>query len=138
MDITYSNTLPERDEYFRLFESTGWNERYHFDAERLHAAIGENWYLVSAYCDDDLVGFGRVISDGVLHAFIVDMIVLPSYQGSGVGARILGELTDKCRSHSIPDIQLFAARGKSGFYEKQGFARRPSDGPGMEMQAPTQ
>ena len=62
-----------------------------------------------------------------------DLIVLPSYQGSGIGTRILDEITDKCRSLGIPDIQLFCARGKAGFYEKHGFARRPADGPGMEL-----
>jgi len=133
MSVTYSNALPARDEYFRLFESTGWNERYQFDAERLYGAVGKSWYLVSAYDGDRLVGFGRVISDGVLHALIVDLIVLPSYQGSGIGSHILDELTNKCRSQGIPDIQLFCARGKAGFYEKRGFVRRPADGPGMEL-----
>ena len=137
MRVAYSNTLPAKDEYFRLFESTGWNEGYQLDADGLREAIGKSWYLVSAYHDDHLVGFGRVISDGVLHALIVDLIVLPDYQGSGIGSRILDELTDKCRSQGIPDIQLFCASGKVGFYEKHGFARRPADGPGMELRSPS-
>ena len=136
MQITYTNILPAKGEYFRLFESTGWNEGYQLDADGLREAIGKSWYLASAYDGDCLVGFGRVISDGVLHALIVDLIVLPSYQGSGIGALILDELTDKCRSQRIPDIQLFCAKGKTGFYEKHGFVRRPTDGPGMEMKSP--
>jgi len=136
MEITYSNTLPAKDEYFLLFESTGWNEGYQLDAEGLREAIGKSWYLVSAYRDDHLVGFGRVISDGVLHALIVDLIVLHGYQGNGIGTRILDELTDRCKARGIADIQLFCAAGKAGFYEKHGFVRRPSDAPGMEMKSP--
>ena len=133
MKISYRGTLPQREEYFRLFQSTGWNEEYQLDAERLHEAIDKSWYLVFAYHGNRLVGFGRVISDGVLHALIVDLIVLPSHHRNGIGGHILNELTDRCKSCGIPDIQLFCARGKAGFYEKHGFAARPLDAPGMEM-----
>jgi len=27
MEIAYKNTLPEKDQFFDLFESTGWNEK---------------------------------------------------------------------------------------------------------------
>jgi hypothetical protein len=42
-------------------------------------------------------------------------------------------LTDVCVAAKIRDIQLFSAKGKSGFYEKYGFKRRPENAPGMEI-----
>ena len=133
MEITYSTTLPAKDEYFRLFESTGWNKHFRLDADELHEAISKSWYLVSAYDGDHLVGFGRVMSDGVMHAFLVDLMVLPGYQGRGIGTRILNDITDQCRSQVLPDIQLFCASDKATFYEKNGFMRRPAHAPGMQM-----
>ncbi len=116
-----------------LFETTGWNEEYHFDPDQLYAATRQCWYLVSAYNQDTLVGFGRIISDGVLHALIVELIVLPKYHGNGIGSTILKKLVDRCRYNNIHDIQLFCARGQAGFYEKQGFVRRPAEQPGMQI-----
>jgi GNAT superfamily N-acetyltransferase len=83
-----------------------------------------------------LRGSGRVIADGVLHALIVDMIVLPSHQNRGIGRAILSRLVERCRAAGIRDIQLFCARGKSGFYERCGFIARPADAPGMEYKRP--
>jgi GNAT superfamily N-acetyltransferase len=61
------------------------------------------------------------------------MIVDPEHQGRGIGSEILNRIVSECRSHNIRDVQLFAAQGKSGFYEKHGFAARPPDAPGMEL-----
>lgn len=133
MQVIYNNELPRKDEYYALFETTGWNEEYQFDQEQLYAATRQCWYLVSAYDQDRLVGFGRIISDGVLHALIVELIVLPEYKGKGIGSTILKKLVERCRNNNIHDIQLFCARGQAGFYEKYGFLRRPAEQPGMQI-----
>ena len=134
MDILYKeNQLPDKQAFFELFESTGWNEEYGLVSDEIFHAIEKSWYMVSAYDDVRLVGFGRVLSDGKLHALITEMIVLPEYQGRGIGREVLKYLTDICQAHKIRDIQLFSAKGKAGFYEKYGFSRRPEAGPGMEI-----
>jgi ribosomal protein S18 acetylase RimI-like enzyme len=131
MEIVYKNRAPVKDHFFDLFESTGWYEKYQLDADQLYQALQHSWHSVSAYDGDRLVGFGRAISDGTLHALIAEMIVLPSYQGRGIGNRILKELVARCQSNGVRDIQLFCAKGKVGFYEKHGFVKRPDDAPGM-------
>jgi hypothetical protein len=62
----------------------------------------------------------------------VDLIIEPGFQRCGIGKLILKELVSKCKASAIPDIQLFCAKGKEGFYLKQGFRSRPIDAPGME------
>ncbi len=133
MQIRYCTTLPAKAEYFRLFESAGWNADYGLTEDDLFESLRLSWYQVSAYEGDELVGFGRVISDGVLHALIVDLIVLPAYQGRDIGRTILASLVERCQASRIRDIQLFCARGKAGFYRKCGFVERPLDAPGMEL-----
>jgi GNAT superfamily N-acetyltransferase len=131
--ITLREQLPLKSEYFSLFETTGWNAEYHANADDLARALANSWLCVSAYDGDRLVGFGRVVSDRVLHAMIYDMIVLPEYRGQGVGTRVLARLVDRCRENGINDVQLFCAKGKRSFYEKNGFEARPDDAPGMQL-----
>jgi len=131
--IVYREKLPALDAYHQLFETTGWNQSYRADEDELYAAISSSWYVLSAYVNDDLAGFGRIISDGVLYALICDLIVKPSYQGQGVGSTLLKKLIAKCRRHKVRVIWLFSAKGKSSFYKNFGFIERPADAPGMQM-----
>jgi GNAT superfamily N-acetyltransferase len=133
MDITYSDSLPDSCASAVLFDSTGWFRHASLDIEALDQALAQSWTTLSAYDHQLLVGFGRVISDGVLHGFIVDLIVLPSYQGHGIGSHILEQLVTRCRDVGIRTIQLFAANGKAGFYERHSFVPRHPDAPGMEL-----
>ena len=132
MELVYKSGIPPLDQFCRLFESTGWNKYYHLTDEELHIALVNSSHMVSAFDDDKLIGFGRIVTDGISHAMIYDMIVLPEYQGNGVGAAILHLLVKYCLENKIRDIQLFCAKGKKGFYEKYGFNIRSSDAPGME------
>lgn len=131
--IAYREILPVPAAYHQLFETTGWNQGYRADEDALFGAISSSWYVLSAYDNDDLVGFGRVVSDGVLYALICDLIVKPSYQRQGIGSRLLKKLIEKCHLEKIRVIWLFSAKGTSSFYEKFGFRERPVDAPGMQL-----
>ncbi|NCA77409.1 MAG: N-acetyltransferase [Alphaproteobacteria bacterium] len=132
MPLQYTDALPDAAQYFRLFETTGWNEKYGLTKEELSDTLRSSFYCISAYDGNALVGTGRIMSDGVLHAMIYEMIVHPDYQGKGIGREIMHRLLQKCLDNNIRDIQLFCAKGKREFYEKMGFITRPDDGPGME------
>lgn len=130
-EITYTTDKPDPGQYLALFNTTGWNDKYKATVDQLASALNKSWYTVSACDGGELVGFGRLVSDGVLYAMIYDMIVLPTYQQQGIATQILLRLLDQCERHDIRDIQLFSARGKQPFYEKRGFACRPEDASGM-------
>ena len=135
-EILYTEANPSPDQLYELFLSTGWNEEYGLTQEEFFHTLQHSWYCLSAYDKDVLVGFGRIISDTVLHALIVDMMILPDYQGKGIGTALLKRLVQHCHRHRIRDIQLFSAEGKAGFYLKNGFIRRRPDAPGMEWPLP--
>ncbi len=132
-EVDFRESLPDASEYLALFESTGWNREYHLNAEELYDAICRSWYLVTAYDQNKLVGTGRIISDGVLHALIVDVIVSPAYQNRGLGTTIMRRLLERCRIGHLRDVQLFCARGKAPFYGRLGFMARSEDAPGMDF-----
>lgn len=133
MKIDYKIDLPEKHEYFKLFKSTGWNEDYMMNADEIYQTLKNSWFILCAYFQGKLIGFGRILSDGFMHAVLFDVIVLPQFQQNGIGTIIMKKLIDKCKKHKIRDIQLFCADGKQAFYEKLEFTTRPDNAPGMEI-----
>lgn len=132
MPIEYSTTVPPIDDYVALFRSTGWTFRRPVTPDVLALSLEMSWYCVFAYDGDQVVGAGRVVTDGWLHAIIYDVMVLPTYQRQGIGREIMQRLLKQCLDAQIGTIQLFCARGKIAFYEQLGFFVRPDDGPGMQ------
>ncbi|MCK5246086.1 GNAT family N-acetyltransferase, partial [Candidatus Bipolaricaulota bacterium] len=61
-------------------------------ASDLATPIENSWYTLSAYDDNQLIGFGRLLCDGVMHAMIFDLIVHPDHQHRGIGSEILRRL----------------------------------------------
>jgi ribosomal protein S18 acetylase RimI-like enzyme len=68
-----------------------------------------------------LVGAGRALSDGVDCAYICDIAVMPSHQGSGLGKQLVGTLVERAKGHR--KILLYAVPGREPFYRKFGFRR---------------
>lgn len=92
----------------------------YFDGE-IHRKAFENSYAVSfIFAEDQLIGFGRALSDGVYQAALYDIAVWPEYQGQGVGRLIVENLL-ACVPHC--NVILYAAVGKEPFYQKLNFKR---------------
>jgi GNAT superfamily N-acetyltransferase len=128
-----TESYPDSAAYHELFSTTGWNEEYKLTAEELDHAIRRSWYFLAAYENGQLVGAGRIVSDGAFHALIVDVIVRPSHQRRGLGTAIVRRLLARCQAGRIRDVQLFCARGKEPFYRQLGFVPRPAESPGMDF-----
>ncbi|MBI5383307.1 MAG: GNAT family N-acetyltransferase [Verrucomicrobia bacterium] len=67
-----------------------------------------------------LVGAGRAITDWVNYAVILDVVVLPEYQGQGTGKRIMKFLAERSKAKHV---LLHSVPGKERFYEKLGYRR---------------
>jgi ribosomal protein S18 acetylase RimI-like enzyme len=83
-------------------------------------AFNKSHTVVFVFDDADLIGFGRVISDGEYQAAMYDVAVNPSYQGKGIGKMIVQKIMEQ-----IPNcnVILYASPGKEVFYEKENFRR---------------
>jgi len=90
------------------------------DLDRLETAFRNSEMRCFAYHDGRLIGAGRGISDGALRAAIYDMVVLPEYQGKGIGTMIMKNLIEKANAEII---MLFANPGKEPFYTRFGFRK---------------
>jgi GNAT superfamily N-acetyltransferase len=128
--LQLSEELPQAKSFHELYQSVGWKNP--FTEQGLIQAISQSWYYLSLYDNQELVGFGRILSDGIYQAMICDLMVHPGYQGKGCGTILLHRLLHKCREAGMVKVFLFCAEGKAEFYKKFGFVPRPKEAPGME------
>lgn len=86
--------------------------------EAIEKAFRNSQYVVSAWVDNELAGFARVITDKSLFATIWNMIVRPEHQRKGIGKMIIQKCLDK-----YPDLHFFLFSGEDSidFYKKSGF-----------------
>lgn len=87
------------------------------------------------WLDSKLIGFGRVVGDGALYFYLQDVIVLPNYQGKGIGYAITQRLVNHVLAVAPQGafVGLMAAPGVASLYEKFGFTCRPQDMQGMSL-----
>ncbi|MDY6791694.1 MAG: GNAT family N-acetyltransferase [Thermodesulfobacteriota bacterium] len=90
------------------------------DPDKLRRSCEKSFLVCFAYVEDKLVGMGRAISDGEYQAAIYDLVILPEYQGRGIGRQIMEELH---RRLPVKTIILYAVPGKEPFYGKLGYAK---------------
>ena len=90
------------------------------DPGKLEIAFSNSRVRCFAHDGQKLIGAGRAISDGALRAAIFDLVVLPEYQGRGIGTRILKYLLDRTGAEIV---MLFANPGKESFYDRFGFRK---------------
>jgi len=63
---------------------------------------------------------GRALCDGEYQAAIYDMVVLPEYQGKGIGKEMISRIFKKL---PVENIILYSVPGREGFYMKCGFRK---------------
>jgi GNAT superfamily N-acetyltransferase len=135
MNLTYLNKIPVED-YNALRESAGWNPIH---PQQAAASLAGSAFVVAAMDGAKTVGTARLVWDGGYAALIKDVLVLPEYQGHGIGTEMMNRIMDFLRKQLKPgygiQIDMMAAQGKEGFYERFGFISRPREnrGAGMDM-----
>ena len=103
-------------EEFLGFASRVWPGDY--DVEKTRAALTRT-LNITARDGERLAGCLRILSDGYFFGTITELLVLPEYQGQGVGSALLR----LAREHA-PTLLYFGAQpGVEGFYEKNGCKR---------------
>jgi GNAT superfamily N-acetyltransferase len=72
--------------------------------------------------NDTLLGFGRVITDYAVFAWIIDVFILEEHRGQGLGKRLIEYIMDFPELKHLKRWQLVTDNAH-GLYEKYGFVR---------------
>lgn len=104
-----------------MFAEVGWGQR---DPAQIRAAFEKSSHVMFIYDRGELLAFGRTMDDGCFYGMLVDVVVKPSCQQSGLGREIVTSLREKLAGYKF--ITLTAAPGKEAFYQKLGWLRQSS------------
>lgn len=109
------------EEYKKILESVGWK----MPSKRLLKISLEKGINVKAIVNNETIGMARFVTDGGYAGLIMDVVVMPKYQGKGYGKLLIQKLLEYIKN-SLEDneemmIQLLSAPGKQKFYSKFGF-----------------
>ena len=104
-----------------LLHSTFWAAG--MEPEVLHRAIA-NSVCFGLYRGEELIGFGRVVTDMATYAYWTDVVIAHEYRGKG-----LGQWLSECMLQH-PELQRFRrvallTRDAQSLYERVGFTVGP-------------
>ena len=122
------------EEFNYLYDAVGWGS---YDEKVSEKALANTMYSVSVYDDDKIIGYGRIIGDGICFLYIHDVMVIPKYQNKKIGSQIMNKLLEKINQIKIENpyvrVYLGASKGKEKFYERFGFITREDANLGSGM-----
>ena len=102
-----------------LYRANEWSAAEKPDL--LHKALLNSHSLVTAWDGTKLIGLGNAISDGYLVVYYSHLLVLPEYQGRGIGTELMRRLIK--RYEGFHQHVLVADGRAIDFYRKCGFER---------------
>jgi GNAT superfamily N-acetyltransferase len=72
------------------------------------------------YLDDEQIGFGRVITDHVVFAYLMDIFISEEHRGKGYSSVLVSAMMDE---PSLKEVKIWrlATRDAQFLYEKFGF-----------------
>jgi ribosomal protein S18 acetylase RimI-like enzyme len=114
--------IPAAEEYLALRVAAGLSA---MSAEGAAAGLPASWCSVCVRAGGELIGMGRVVGDGGLFLFVVDIAVAPAWQGRGWGKRIMAALMEQvhARASARTMVGLIADGTAFRLYEQFGFKR---------------
>ena len=130
MDIRIEHRVPTVAEYQELRASTTWVA---LPDAMVSKGLEHTLFGVCVYVKGTVAGIGRIIGDGALYFYVQDIMVLPEFQGHGIGLLMMKEIENYLKVHAAKNafIGLMAADGVGDFYRKFGYTPRPDRAPGM-------
>jgi GNAT superfamily N-acetyltransferase len=96
-----------------------WVEWPQREPWRLEAIARSCTWFAARDADGSLVGVGRLLDDGGLHASVWDVIVRPDRQRAGIGTAILRAMLDRCADRRL--VALVSTPAALPFFVSLGF-----------------
>ena len=119
MELTYQKDCANID-WERVPELLNKVGMSSVDANKHRISFENSYAVVFVFDEKKMIGLGRSISDGVRQTALYDIAIDPTYQGYGIGRKVVDILLN-----ATPDCNfiLYASPGKEDFYRKLGFKK---------------
>lgn len=106
------------EDFIRLKVATGFRDR---PIDQVERALQNDLLDIVAIHNEEVIGMGRLVGDGVMYWYLQEIIVMPEYQGKGIGTDIVFrsgcKRLDKARSGEELGKKRIAIRiCRGGYY----------------------
>jgi len=128
MTIRYEEHVPSPQEYCEMRVKAGLSPKSLKAAE---IGLPNSLYGVSIRDDELLIAMGRVVGDGACNFEIVDVAVDPSYQGKGLGRKVMEYIDGYLSSAALEGSYVSMIADEPVFYEKLGYRLEAPKSQGM-------
>jgi len=110
----------QAQELCELYQHEWWTKgRTLAEVKRLLA--GNGLFFGAVDPEGRLIGFARVLSDGVYKALVFDVIVAARHRGAGLGRQIMERIAADPRVAGVKHLELYCLPERSAFYNRLGF-----------------
>ena len=86
----------------------------------LKKCLANSDVIVSVWVEDEIVGFGRALTDGIYRGFLWDIVIDQHHQGKGLGTLIVKNLLSSRRIRNTKKVYLMTTN-KKRFYSQFDF-----------------
>lgn len=133
--ISYQDRPPEPEEYLALRRAVGFSPR---SMEAVLKGLGNSNWALTAREDGQVVGMARMVGDGGCSFLVVDVIVLPEWQGRGIGSEMMRRLDKWCEANIPPGgmVSMLADKPGRKLYERHWFRYTAPESLGMKKFIP--
>ena len=118
LNITNDTTTLDWAKLESLFKKVGWVNHTEL---RISKSFKNSDLVALGYVNNQLIGCGRVLTDGEFYAAIYDVVIDPDYQGKGIGKSIVNYLLEHLEN--VGFVHLIATLGNEGFYRNLGLKK---------------
>lgn len=104
----------------KLYQQAWWTKER--TLESTISVLAGSTHSVGVFRNNsELIGFGRVLTDGVEKATLYDIIIDEQYKGQGLGKMLVEQLMNAPSCRNVQHIELYCKEEMIPFYQKMGF-----------------
>ncbi|OOF30120.1 GNAT family N-acetyltransferase [Salinivibrio proteolyticus] len=118
MTIKFEEKLPSPKEFCDMRVKAGLSPK---SLKAATIALPNSLYGISIRNGDELIAMGRVVGDGACNFEVVDVAVDPSYQGRGLGRKVMEYIDSYLSSVALDGSYVSMIADEPAFYEKLGY-----------------
>tara|TARA_Y100001968_G_scaffold317427_1_gene346421 strand:- start:344 stop:799 length:456 start_codon:yes stop_codon:yes gene_type:complete len=101
-----------------LNENTSWASRR--SKQDIRAMLRKSVVVVSMWCDNRMIGFGRATTDEIFRAVLWDVVVDKEYQDKGLGKKIVQTILHCPKILKVEKVYVMTTNCRE-FYSSLGF-----------------
>lgn len=123
--ITEKLNEKQTEQLMNLYEQCWWAENRNI--QDVKHMLANSLVIGVLTPGNDLIGFARILTDGVYKALILDVVVDEKYRGKGIGAVLFNAIVSNPKAMQVKHLELYCKDEMIPFYEKWGFTAELSN-----------